>query len=215
MDQKSKNLLYYNEKPSGLRVAQRYAYVVMKYSPRIVTAEIATMGSDSTWPTPANSSACSRGCTAAAVFVVTREDIRRSGATSISELLRMVPGLQVARLDANEWAISARGFNDRFADKLLVLIDGRTVYTPVFSGVYWDVQDTLLEDIDRIVAFLRQSGILSVGDMEKFAQKGGVINFVVENNRVGFGINVEAGKGAGLRISSKLLSLARIVRDSP
>lgn len=87
---------------------------------------------------------------AAAIFVVTREDIRRSGATSIPEVLRMVPGIQVARLDANKWAISARGFNDRFADKLLVLMDGRTVFTPLFSGVYWDVQDTMLEDIDRI-----------------------------------------------------------------
>jgi iron complex outermembrane receptor protein len=87
---------------------------------------------------------------AAAVFAITQEDIRRSGVTSIPEALRMVPGLQVARIDANKWAISARGFNGRFANKLLVLIDGRSVYTPLYSGVYWDVQDTLLEDIDRI-----------------------------------------------------------------
>ena len=88
--------------------------------------------------------------TAAAIFALTQEDIRRSGATSIPEALRMVPGLQVARLDSNKWAISSRGFNGRFANKLLVLIDGRSVYTPLFSGVYWDVQDTLMEDIDRI-----------------------------------------------------------------
>ena len=88
--------------------------------------------------------------TAAAIYVITQEDIRRSGATSIPELLRMVPGLDVAHIDANKWAISARGLNEQFADKMLVLIDGRTVYTPLFSGVYWDVQDTLLEDIDRI-----------------------------------------------------------------
>src|SRR5713101_6777601 len=87
---------------------------------------------------------------AAAIFVITQEDIRRSGATSIPEALRMVPGLQVARIDENKWAISSRGFNGRFADKLLVLIDGRSVYTPLFSGVYWDVQDVPLEDIDRI-----------------------------------------------------------------
>ncbi|MEC4889918.1 MAG: TonB-dependent receptor [Nitrospira sp.] len=87
---------------------------------------------------------------AAALFVLTQEDIRRSGATSIPEALRMVPGLQVAKIDSNKWAISARGFNGRFANKLLVLIDGRTVYTPTFAGVYWDVQDTLLEDIERI-----------------------------------------------------------------
>jgi iron complex outermembrane receptor protein len=87
---------------------------------------------------------------AAAVYVITQEDIRRSGATSIAEALRMAPGVQVARMNGSKWAISARGFNGRFANKLLVLIDGRSVYTPLFSGVYWDVQDTLLEDIDRI-----------------------------------------------------------------
>ncbi len=87
---------------------------------------------------------------AAAVFVITAEDIRRSGVTTIPDALRMVPGVQVGRIDANKWAITARGFNGRFANKLLVLMDGRSVYTPLFSGVYWDVQDTLLEDIDRI-----------------------------------------------------------------
>jgi iron complex outermembrane receptor protein len=87
---------------------------------------------------------------AAAVFVITQEDIRRSGVTSIPEALRMVPGVQVARIDANKWAISARGFNGRFANKLLVMIDGRSVYTPLFSGVLWDAQDTVLADIDRI-----------------------------------------------------------------
>jgi iron complex outermembrane receptor protein len=87
---------------------------------------------------------------AAAIFVISQEDIRRSGFTSIPELLRMVPGLNVAQMDANQWAVTARGFNERFADKTLVLIDGRTVYTPLSSGVYWDVQDTMLEDIERI-----------------------------------------------------------------
>ena len=87
---------------------------------------------------------------AAAIFVITNEDIRRSGVTSIPEALRMVPGLQVAQVDGNKWAISARGFNRRFSDKLLVLMDGRSLYTPLFSGVFWDAQDNLLEDIDRI-----------------------------------------------------------------
>jgi len=87
---------------------------------------------------------------AAAVFVITNEDIRRSGVTSIPEALRMAPGIEVSRLDENKWAITCRGFNRRYANKLLVLIDGRTVYTPLFSGVYWDLQDTLLEDLDRI-----------------------------------------------------------------
>ncbi len=88
--------------------------------------------------------------TASAIFVITQEDIRRSGVTSIPEALRMAPGLEVARIDANKWAITARGFNGRFANKLLVLIDGRTVYTPLFSGVFWDEQDTFLENIERI-----------------------------------------------------------------
>lgn len=87
---------------------------------------------------------------AAAIFVITQEDIQRSGVTSIPEALRMAPGIQVARIDANKWAIASRGFASQFSNKLLVMIDGRTVYTPSFSGVYWDVQDTLLEDIDRI-----------------------------------------------------------------
>lgn len=87
---------------------------------------------------------------AAAIFVITPEDIRRSAATNIPDLLRMVPGLDVAQINLNTWAISARGFNLQFANKLLVLIDGRAVYTPLFGGVYWDSQDVPLEDIERI-----------------------------------------------------------------
>lgn len=88
--------------------------------------------------------------TAAAVYVITQDDIRRSGLTSIPELLRMVPGLQVARVDGGTWAITSRGFNGRYARKMLVLMDGRSVYTSLFSGVYWEAQDTLLADIERI-----------------------------------------------------------------
>lgn len=87
---------------------------------------------------------------AAAVFVITQEDMRRSGVTTIADALRMAPGVQVARIDSNKWAISSRGFNGRFSNKLLVLMDGRSLYTPYFSGVYWEIQDTVLEDIDRI-----------------------------------------------------------------
>src|SRR5437899_4035772 len=87
---------------------------------------------------------------ASAITVITQEDIRRSGATSLPEALRLAPNLEVAQVDSHEWAISARGFNSTTANKLLVLIDGRTVYTPLFSGVVWDAQDTLLEDVDRI-----------------------------------------------------------------
>lgn len=87
---------------------------------------------------------------AAAVFVINSDDIKGSGATSIPEVLRMVPGVTVARIDSSKWAISSRGFNSRFSDKLLVLMDGRSVYSPLYSGVYWEVQDTVLEDIERI-----------------------------------------------------------------
>jgi iron complex outermembrane receptor protein len=86
----------------------------------------------------------------ASIFVITGEDIRRSGATSLPEALRLAPNLQVARTNANSYAISARGFNNSIGNKLLVLIDGRTVYTPLFSGVFWDAQDVMLEDIERI-----------------------------------------------------------------
>lgn len=86
----------------------------------------------------------------ASVYVITAETIRRSGASTLPQLLRLAPNLQVAQVDGRTWAISARGFNDRFGNKLLVLVDGRTVYAPIFSGVFWDQQDLLLEDIERI-----------------------------------------------------------------
>lgn len=87
---------------------------------------------------------------AAAIYVLTQEDIRRSGATSIAEALRLVPGLYVARIGSNAWAVSARGFTGRYSSQFLVLVDGRAVYTPTFSGVFWEVVDTVLEDIERI-----------------------------------------------------------------
>jgi len=90
------------------------------------------------------------GESAAAVSVISQEDIRRSGATTIAELFRRVPGMNVARIDNNKWAISARGFDDRFSNKLLVQRDGRTIYDPLFAGVYWNSVDYPLEDIERI-----------------------------------------------------------------
>jgi iron complex outermembrane receptor protein len=95
-----------------------------------------------------------------AITVITQEDIRRSGATSIPELLRGVPGFQAAQIDSSTWAVSARGFNNRSANKLLVLMDGRSLYTPLFSGVYWNVQDTLFEDIERIEVIRGPGGTL-------------------------------------------------------
>ncbi|HUK47333.1 MAG TPA: TonB-dependent receptor [Terriglobales bacterium] len=88
--------------------------------------------------------------TSAAVYVLTSEDIRRSGATSIPEALRLVPGVEVARIDSNQWAVGIRGSETNFSKGVLVLIDGRSVYTPLYAGVYWDVQDLVLDDIDRI-----------------------------------------------------------------
>jgi len=87
---------------------------------------------------------------ASAIQVITAEDVRRAGARSLPEALRLATNLEVAQIDARQWAITARGFNNVFADKMLVLIDGRTIYTPLYAGVFWDVQDTLLEDLDRI-----------------------------------------------------------------
>ncbi len=129
-----------------------------------------------------------------AVFVILPEDIRRSGSRSIPEALRMAPGLQVAHLDANKWAISSRGFNSRFSNKLLVLMDGRSVYTPLFSGVFWDVQDTLLEDIDRIEV-IRGPGATVWGANAV----NGVINIITKPASHTRGIYAEGGLGTELR----------------
>ncbi|WP_292916114.1 TonB-dependent receptor plug domain-containing protein [Nitrosomonas sp.] len=87
---------------------------------------------------------------ASAIFVITQDDIRRSGATNIPDALRMAPGVQVERVGTDKWAVSIRGFNGVYANKLQVLMDGRSVYSPIFSGVLWEQQDTLMEDIERI-----------------------------------------------------------------
>ena len=113
---------------------------------------------------------------ASAVFVLTQESIRRSGATNIPEALRMVPGVHVAQLDSNKWAVSIRGFNSRFSDKLLVMIDGRSIYTPVFSGVYWEAHQMPLEDIDRIEV-VRGPG----GTMWGSNAVNGVIHIITKN----------------------------------
>jgi iron complex outermembrane recepter protein len=142
---------------------------------------------------------------AAAVFVITQEDIRRSGATSIPEALRLVPGLEVARIDENKWAIASRGFNGRFDNKLLVLIDGRSVYTPLFSGVYWNVQDVMLEDVDRIEV-IRGPGATLWGANAV----NGVINIISKKAKdtqsavvTAGGGNEERGSGA-VRYGSKI-----------
>jgi len=95
-----------------------------------------------------------------AVYVIGQQQIRRSGLQSIPELLRLAPGVQVSHISDNTWSISIRGFGGQFENKLLVMVDGRSVYTPFFSGVYWDVQDLLLEDIERIEVIRGPGGTL-------------------------------------------------------
>lgn len=127
----------------------------------------------------------------AAVFVISGEDLRRAGVTSIPEALRMVPGVEVARVSASVWAVSARGFNGRFANKLLVLLDGRSLYNPIFSGVYWDVQNTLLADVDRIEV-IRGPGAALWGANAV----NGVINIITKSARETQGALVTATAGS-------------------
>ena len=128
--------------------------------------------------------------TASAIFVITAEDIRRSNATNIPDLLRMVPGVDVAQINANTWAISARGLNGRFSNELLVLLDGRNVYTPTFGGVFWDVLDLPLEDIDRIEV-IRGPG----GSVWGANAVNGVINIIQKKASETKGAMIVAGGG--------------------
>ncbi len=128
---------------------------------------------------------------ASAIQVITQEDIRRSGATSIPEALRLADNLQVAQKNSHDWAISARGFNTALANKLLVMIDGRTVYTPLFSGVFWDVQDYVLEDIDRIEVISGPGGALWGANAVN-----GVINIITKSAKETQGLYADAGGGS-------------------
>ncbi len=128
---------------------------------------------------------------ASAIFVITQEDLRRSGVNTIPEALRMVPGVQVSQIDSSTWAISARGFNSRFANKLLVLIDGRSVYTHVFAGVFWDEQDLVLEDIERIEVIRGPGGTLWGANAVN-----GVINIITKNAHQTTGGQISVGGGS-------------------
>jgi len=128
--------------------------------------------------------------TAAAVFVISQEDIRRSGATNIPDLLRMVPGMQVAQINSSTWAITARGFDGQYTNKLLVLIDGRTVYSPVFSGVFWDAEEIPLETIERIEV-IRGPGATVWGANAV----NGVINIITKSARDTQGELITSGGG--------------------
>lgn len=128
--------------------------------------------------------------TAASVFVIKQEDIKRSGVTTIPDALRMAPGVQVAKLDANKWAISIRGFNDIFSNKLLILMDGRTVYSPFFGGAYWDTVDTVLKDIERIEIVRGPGGTLWGSNAVN-----GVINIITKHAKETEGLSLTALAG--------------------
>ncbi|WP_420474982.1 TonB-dependent receptor plug domain-containing protein [Noviherbaspirillum sp. ST9] len=141
---------------------------------------------------------------AASVFVITQDDIRRSGATSLPEALRLAPNLHVGQISAHNYAISARGFNNISANKLLVMIDGRSVYTPLFSGVFWDVQDVMLEDVDRIEVISGPGGTLWGTNAVN-----GIINVITQSARTTQGglASIGAGNresGAALRHGGKV-----------
>ncbi len=140
-----------------------------------------------------------------AIQVITQAQIRRSGATTLAEALRLADNLQVAQRGARGWAITARGFNTDLANKLLVMIDGRTVYTPLYSGVFWEAQDYLLEDIDRIEVISGPGGTLWGANAVN-----GVINIITKQSTDTQGLHAEAGSGseldaiAGLRYGGTL-----------
>ena len=161
------------------------------------------------------------GDAAAAVFVLTREDIRRSGADSIPELLRMVPGVQVARIDNQTWMVTVRGFSTRFANKVLVLVDGRSVYTHNFSGVMWEDQHVPLQEIERIEVVRGPGGALWGANAVN-----GIVNIITRNADQVHGFEgtarvSEDDRSSGLHFGGKLAELgqyrvygAAIERDS-
>src|SRR5271166_2524586 len=125
-----------------------------------------------------------------AIFVITGDDIRRAGISTIPDALRLAPGVEVARIDGSKWSIGIRGFGTRLSRDVLVLIDGRTVYTPLFAGTYWEVQDTLLEDIDRIEVIRGPGGTIWGPNAVN-----GVINIITKSSKDTQGEFVSVGGG--------------------
>jgi iron complex outermembrane receptor protein len=128
--------------------------------------------------------------TPAAIYVLTQDDIRRSGATSIPEVLRLVPGVEVARVNSSGWAVGVRGFGSGFSKSVLVLIDGRSVYTPLFAGVEWNVQNVLLEDVERIEVIRGPGGTIWGSNAVN-----GVINIITKNAKDSRGVHASTGAG--------------------
>ena len=129
--------------------------------------------------------------TPAAIYVLTHDDLQRAGVTAIADALRLVPGVEVAQIDSSRnWVVGIRGFGDQFSKSVLVLIDGRSVYTPLFAGVEWSTQDTLLEDVDRIEVIRGPGGTVWGGNAVN-----GVINIITRSAADTHGVHVEAGGG--------------------
>ncbi len=129
--------------------------------------------------------------TPAAVYVLTSDDIRRSGATTIPDALRLVPGVEVARIDSNKWSIGIRGFGSRLSRDVLVLIDGRTVYSTLLAGTYWEVQNVMLQDVDRIEVIRGPGGTIWGPNAVN-----GVINIITKSSKDTHGALVDAGGGS-------------------
>jgi iron complex outermembrane receptor protein len=164
---------------------------------------------------------------ASAVYVITQEDIRRSGVTTIPDALRMAPGVQVAQVDGSKWAISIRGFTGRFANKLLVMIDGRSVYSPLFAGVYWEANDVLLEDVERIEVIRGPgatmwgsnavNGVINIITKPARHTQGGLVSGGGGNQEGGFGaarFGAQAGSKLHYRVYSKYFSRSALLLDS-
>lgn len=145
---------------------------------------------------------------ASAIQVITQNDIRHSGAKTLAEALRLASNLQVAQVNSSQWAISARGFNNVLANKLLVLIDGRTVYTPLYAGVFWDVQNLILEDIARIEVISGPGGTLWGANAVN-----GVINIITKSAADTQGLFAEAAAGSNLPALGSLRYGGKINND--
>ncbi|HEX4273836.1 MAG TPA: TonB-dependent receptor [Bryobacteraceae bacterium] len=158
------------------------------------------------------------------IYVITQEDIRHSGATNVPDLLRMVPGVDVARINANTWAISIRGFNYRYSSKVLVMVDGRTVYTPGFSGVYWDQQSMPLENIDRIEVIRgpggtvwganAMNGVINILTKSAAETRGSMISMEGASQGVGSGL-AQYGGTAGAKGYYRVYGRYSMNGDSP
>jgi iron complex outermembrane receptor protein len=129
--------------------------------------------------------------TAAAIDIITQEDIRRSGATTIASALRLAPGVEVAQIDSDHWSIGVRGFGDQFSKAVLVLLDGRSVYTPLFAGINWATQDTLLDDIERIEVIRGPGGTIWGANAVN-----GVINIITKSAAQTQGVIASIGGGS-------------------